>query len=301
MGVNEDKPCPLKEDPREEVRRGWQGAVLLSDEIAFYAQQKECPLIYPFEPDNLKPARYKLRLGEDCRVGGKEYWLSEENPDLIIQPYELAVISTLETLNLPRFLIGRWDLKVKRVYEGLLWVGGPQVDPGYRGKLFCPLYNLSNRRIALKYGDTIATIDFIRTTPYNENCKDWDGRPNAPRAYYDQYGLMSGLSDAWERMAGFESRMKTNESKVNRFESRIDTFQVITFTVLGIIVAALAFIGTSKFGGMSAKTPTAWQIATWITVLSGIVALAGFLIYAGVKTMRRNKKKGDPDGKNNKL
>ena len=167
--------------------------MLLSDEISYYATQKGHPLIHPFEPANLKPARYKLRLGEDCRVGDEQHWLSEENPDLVIPPYELAVISTLETLNLPRFLISRWDLKVKRVYEGLLWVGGPQVDPGYQGKLFCPLYNLSNKTIKLRYGDTIATIDFIRTTPYTANCIDWDGTPNAPRAQYDQFGLMSGL------------------------------------------------------------------------------------------------------------
>lgn len=277
----------LQEDPREEVSGKWQGAVLLSDEISFYATQNNCPLIHPFEPTNLKPARYKLRLGEDCRVGDEQRWLNKENPDLVIPPYELAIISTLETLNLPRFLIGRWDLKVKRVYEGLLWVGGPQVDPGYQGKLFCPLYNLSNKTIKLSYEDTIATIDFIRTTPYTANCIDWDGTPNAPRAQYDRFGLMSGLKDAWILMKKLESSMEKAESRADRSEARISNFQAVTFTVLGIIVAALAFVGVSKFTDLSWANPSNWQIATWVVMLSAITIMTIVLAIASIKALFR--------------
>jgi len=280
-------PEILKKDPREEVSSNWQGAVLLSDEISFYATQKGHPLIHPFEPANLKPARYKLRLGEDCRVGDEQHWLSEENPDLVIPPYELAVISTLETLNLPRFLIGRWDLKVKRVYEGLLWVGGPQVDPGYQGKLFCPLYNLSNKTIKLRYGDTIATIDFIRTTPYTANCIDWDGTLNAPRAQYDRFGLMSGLKDAWALMKDLELSIEKAESRAAKSETRINNFQAVTFTILGIIVAALAFVGVSKFTDLSWANPSNWQIATWVVMLSAIIIMTLVLAIASIKALWR--------------
>jgi len=275
----------IKKDPREEVSSNWQGAVLLSDEISFYATQKDHPLIHPFEPSNLEPARYKLRLGEDCRVGEEQHWLSEENSELVIPPYELAVISTLETLNLPRFLIGRWDLKVKRVYEGLLWVGGPQVDPGYQGKLFCPLYNLSNKTIKLRYRDTIATIDFIRTTPYTADCIDWDGTPNAPRAQYDRFGLMSGLKDAWVLMKKMESSMQKAESRADKSETRINNFQAVTFTILGIIVAALAFVGVSKFTDLSWANPSSWQIATWIVMLAAIVTMTVILAIAAIKSL----------------
>jgi len=280
-------PETLNKDPREEVNSNWQGAVLLSDEISFYSKQKGHPLIHPFEPKNLKPARYKLRLGEDCRVGDEQYWLNEEKPDLVIPPYELAVISTLETLNLPRFLIGRWDLKVKRVYEGLLWVGGPQVDPGYRGKLFCPLYNLSNKTIRLRYGDTIATIDFIRTTPYNANCVDWDGTPNAPRAQYDRFGLMSGLKDAWDLMKKLELSMEKAELRIDRSDARIDNFQATTFIILGIIVAALSFIGVSQVGKYSTQLPHPWDIVSWVVVVGAIAILAIVLAIAGLRTMFR--------------
>jgi hypothetical protein len=135
-------------------------------------------------------------------------------------------------------------------------VGGPQVDPGYQGKLFCPLYNLSNKTIKLRYGDTIAAIDFIRTTTCTTNCIDWNGTPNAPRAQYDRFGLMSGLKDAWVLMKKLESSMEKAESRADKSEARINNFQAVTFTVLGIIVAALAFVGVSKFTDLSWENPT---------------------------------------------
>jgi len=283
-GQNPGEDKTLREDPRDEVRANWQGAVLLSDEIERYSTREKNPLIDPFDRNNLKPARYKLSLGEDCRVGDKEYWLSDDNPDLVIEPYELAVVSTYESLNLPSFLIGRWDLKVKRVYEGLLWVGGPQVDPGYRGKLFCPLYNLSDKAIKLRYKETIATIDFIKTTPWNPNCKDWDGKPNAPRAFYDKFGLRSGLTHAWKLTENLESRMEGLEVKADRFEQRIDTFQVITFTVLSIIIMALAVIAMAPFGEKWVPLST-WQ---WVTLAISLAAIILALI-AICKSRKRKK------------
>jgi len=40
-----------------------------------------------------------------------------------------------------------------------------------------------------------------------------------------------------------EEEIEQGVHKVEQFQSGIDSFQVITFTVLGIIVAALAFVG----------------------------------------------------------
>ena len=55
---------------------------------------------------------------------------------------------------MPRFLIGRWNIRVTVAYKGLLWVGGPQVDPGWVGHLFCPIYNLSDQEVNFKLSTT---------------------------------------------------------------------------------------------------------------------------------------------------
>ena len=51
------------------------------------------------------------------------------------------------------------------VYQGLLWVGALQVDPGWTSYLPCPLYNLSDREVTIRFKEKLFTIDFVRTTP----------------------------------------------------------------------------------------------------------------------------------------
>jgi len=302
MGINKEK-YPLKEDPREKVRLSWQGAVLLRDEIWYYCKQ-DPPLIFPCEEKYLQPASYRLRLGDKCRVDGVDQDLSPDKPRLTIPPHGIAIVSTKEVVNIPGFLIARWNLKVKKVYQGLVWVGSLQVDPGYQGNLFCPLYNLSTQPVHLELGETLFTIDFVRTTFYDESkgCELWQPDPerptnsfgpldilplkSAPKQQFDDF--RHELNDSKAKIEGFQSRI--NELQ-EHFQSRIDTFQVITFTVLGIIVAALTVMGASQFGGLNTVTPSKWQIATWIIMLLSIIILTGVLAYAGVQTMLRDKKK----------
>ncbi len=53
---------------------------------------------------------------------------------------------------------------------------GPQVDPGFKGKLFCLLFNTSNAPVLLKKGQHYATIQFYKliepTLPYKGKYQD---------------------------------------------------------------------------------------------------------------------------------
>lgn len=279
-------PEKLKMDPDLDVWKNWQGAVLLRDEIERYCKQP-INLIVPFYAKYLKPASYHLRLGAKCRVDGKDVELSQTNTRLTVPPHGIAVIATLETVNIPAFLIARWNLKVKKVYEGLVWVGGAQVDPGYSGNLFCPLYNLSNEPVHLEFGETLFTIDFVRTTLYDESkgCRLLElDRPTESIGALDKIPLRSAPKEQFDNMRGQLGGMKES---LDRFQSRIDSFQAITFIVLGIIVAALSFVSVSQFTDMSIEEPSGWQIATWIVVLLSILILTGMLAYAGFKILKR--------------
>jgi len=211
--------------------------VLLSDEIEYYC--KNYQLLSPYEPGNIKAANYELRVGLNYSVGGKdcELKLGEE---LRIPPFEVAVIEILETVNMPKFLIGRWNIRVAWAYKGLIWVGGPQVDAGFRGILLCPIWNLSNKDFFIKSGEPIAVIDFQTTTKPTSDSKPYKWA-NRSRLVFEDYDKPQSalVTDVRDRIR----EIKT-ESEQNR--SRIDFFIATTFGALGVLVAALAIIATDR-------------------------------------------------------
>jgi deoxycytidine triphosphate deaminase len=215
--------------------------VLLSDEIQYYVNAFD--MIRPFNESNLKAAGYELTIGD-------EYVLESERKDLKkdgeirIPSFSVVVIKTAETINLPRFLIARWNIRVRWAYEGLLWVGGPQVDPGWVGNLFCPLYNLSDKTVVLRFGDPIALMDFVTTTPFKPGQSQPYPRP-PKRVLLEEYNaaeLKSALySQAKERITQIEEDTK---NRINSIEKRYEFFFGSGLVILAILFAALAVFVT---------------------------------------------------------
>ena len=300
MGIVNESPEPfkhrradpenLKNDPDPEVWQAWQGSVLLSDEIERYCQDP-IKLIIPFDRKYLKPASYHLRLGSMCRVDGIDCELSENNRVLKIPRHSIAIVRTLEWLNMPGFLVARWNLKVKMVYKGLVWVGSLQVDPGYQGYLFCPLYNLSSKKQELVYEESLFTIDFVKTTRFDESkgSRLWLPSPARPVDSVEELDYQRLTSAPATEFKEIEKEIDEGINRVEQFRSRIDSFQAITFTVLGIIVAALAFVGVSKFTDLSWENPSNWQMATWGVMLFAIVIMTVVLAIASIKALCRKK------------
>jgi deoxycytidine triphosphate deaminase len=248
--------------PKDEKEFQFTG-VLLSDAI------KKCcdsfDLITPLKEDNLKPANYKLRIGDEYATGGQIHLLSDKpgQSEIRIEPFEVAIIKTLETINMPRFLIGRWNIQVSKAYKGLLWVGGPQVDAGYVGHLFCPIYNLSDKAVILHYGDPIAVIDFERTTHFHEGVsKDYKGSDRVLIQDYEPENLQSALAtQAQNTIKAFGSRLES-------LSTRIDFFVTITFALLGILFAAGTLFVTES-GHSHWWDPSIFWICVIAIVFSG--------------------------------
>lgn len=177
-GIKDDSPTDRRDRERAKLLalrsrqplndESIEPRVLLSDVIRHYCQWFD--LISPFAEENLKPANYKLTIGDEYAIAGNIFPLPDlsGSNEVRIPPFAVAIIKTKEIINMPPFLIGRWNIQVRRAYQGLVWVGGPQVDAGYVGHLFCPIYNLSDKDVVLRRGDPIAVIDFEKTTHFHE-------------------------------------------------------------------------------------------------------------------------------------
>ena len=239
--------------------------VLLSNAIEHYVN--EFDLITPFNPANLKPANYKLTIGDEYAIGGKISSLPDfpGQNEIRIKPFEVAIIKTSETLNVPPFLIARWNIQVSKAYQGLLWLGGPQVDAGYVGHLFCPIYNLSDEEVILHHGEPFAVIDFVKTTHFVKGVsKEYLKHGALPdRILFEDYQpqkLKSALATKVEQEIGkFKARLET-------IQTRMDSFVTVTFAIVALLFAALTlFVGKP---GQSWWDPTVFWISAITLFLS---------------------------------
>jgi len=138
--------------------------ILLSNQIHQLCE-KRLLISENYDRRNLRPAAYTLRIGEDyIDSDGKRRKLSDEEDSFVFKKNSIIFVTTKESLDLPFYIIARFNLRVNWVYAGILLGTGPQVDPGFSGQLSCPLYNLTNVDIVIKKGEDFATIDFEKTT-----------------------------------------------------------------------------------------------------------------------------------------
>jgi dUTPase/uncharacterized membrane protein YidH (DUF202 family) len=224
----------------------------------------------------LKAASYRLTVGSRFSLGGKRQTLAESE-EITIPRFQVVVIQTLETLNMPRDMIARWNIKVAMAYEGLIWAGGPQVDPGYQGHLFCPIYNLSNKDVTLPYGAEIAVIDFVATTAFDRGGKKFERPPKAV-LLEDYPPLESGLSDAWERIQRFDD-------KIDKTDTKIAIYGGFALTLIGIIVAALSVMASANGEIRSLR------LSEWLCLIISSLAVA-LSCWAWVRTQNRPKREG---------
>jgi len=255
--------------------------VLISQDIQHYAKMHD--MITPFEESCLKAAGYELRLGKEYAMGGQRSQFDElsGNIEITIPPFQVIIISTLEEINLPRFMIARWNLRVKKVYEGLLWSGALQVDPGWHGHLYCPIYNLSNKPVKLKYKERIVLMDFVKTTKFIKNTSKEYPPPRRISLEDYNWGLESALfTETGKRIDAIENTIKNDIGlRVDKFERLIGTFQTIIgimFTCIAISFTAISIFVTSARDTNVLRPPVWLYISLGMSVTAISISLFSY-------------------------
>jgi dCTP deaminase len=115
--------------------------------------------------NSLEPASYDMRVG-DMAITKSERVKVEEAGQVVIPRGETAVIYPMETVGLDETLVARFGLVSKCARRGLILLSGPQIDPGYHGRLEVTVFNCGNSAVHLAYGEKFVTIEFDRlSTP----------------------------------------------------------------------------------------------------------------------------------------
>ena len=257
--------------------------VLLADEIKRLCETSS-PMIEPFSPSQLRPASYQLTLGDEAHLGG-EHKNVHHSTGITLEPHQVAVVCTRETLRIPRELIARWSLRVTNIYEGLLWTGGPQVDPGWTGPLFCPIYNLAERTVILKYGDPLFTIDFVQTTGVGPELVELKKEPEFKEVWFKPKRRTLSEHDRHRlHSAPYEALRELRELRYFRNVGYVAI--TLVMLVLTLMVGALAVLVTERPPVLNDSIPPPWPVVAY----AGVAFLSLLSIAVSCITMLRFRK-----------
>ena len=135
--------------------------ILVDDEIEEAVKVGEIELS-DFSNECLQPASYDLRVGEEGFVLSAGKVNIQTEGALEIQPGDFALVMTHERLRLPTNIVGRFGLRSAYARMGLLATAGPQVDPGFEGKLVIGLVNFSSQTVKILYLTPFCTLELER-------------------------------------------------------------------------------------------------------------------------------------------
>ncbi len=147
-------------------------------------------MIHPFElgpereKSRLKPASYEVGLSGTCvhwdSNGDKQEVDLSAGKKFRLEPNSIAFVTLEPMFRLPDYIALRFNLKIRNVYRGLLLGTGPLVDPGFCGRLYIPLHNLTTNRYDFVGGETIIWMEFTKLSP--NPCWESESLEHLPRA-----------------------------------------------------------------------------------------------------------------------
>jgi len=137
--------------------------IILNDSQIMGAMRNGEIILDPFDEKQVQGASYDLRVGEQAATtSSKKVVNIREHGFVLLQPGDFAVVTAYESLKLDAQHVGRFGLRSKYARKGLIATTGPQIDPGYHGRLIVGITNLSPKPVSLPFKDDFLTIEFHR-------------------------------------------------------------------------------------------------------------------------------------------
>ena len=123
--------------------------------------------IEPFDKEKIEPASYDCRLGDVLAAGiGRVDW--KKGDEFILESNSWASIASEELFELPRDICASYGIRSGLARRGVIAFGGPQIDPGYTGRIFVSLYNPTLEPIVLKYRQDIMSLIFYQVSSVDD-------------------------------------------------------------------------------------------------------------------------------------
>lgn len=245
-------------DPFPEI----PSSLLNSADIFKYVQKTA--MLLPFYPELLKGATYPVKIGDSCTYwdekGIQHVALLTNGESFELIPNSIAFVELEPMFRVPDYIALRFNLTIKHIYKGLLLGTGPIVDPGFKGKLYIPLHNLTNNSYFFKGGEELIYMEFTKISPnkrwFMKTEKGVDGvyvpfpekKLDRPIAKYIQDALL-GYTSSNEvvvknsipsMISSFEAKVEESNSTSKKAIKSVR--KIYTFGFIGLLVLVIAFV-----------------------------------------------------------
>jgi len=137
-------------------------SVLSDKEIKDYC--KKYKMIDPFDENRVQPASYDLSTGDEYRLSHEKriVKLGKWKKEIKIPPYSICYVLIKEKLNMPEDVCAQIFPRHDLVKKGLLIYPQPSIDPGYKGKLYVLIHNLTNENRTINKDEHLVSLVFYK-------------------------------------------------------------------------------------------------------------------------------------------
>ncbi len=205
--------------------------MILSYDDIIEAQKNEEIKIEPFDHDQIEAASYDLRIGaQGATASGKKLVNLEEKGFIVLKPGDFGLLITLEKVQLSPQHVARFGLRSKFARKGIIATTGPQIDPGFSGRLIVGVTNLTPKEVTFSYGDDFLTVEFHRLK--QPTSKPYKGpyqgvtklRPEDIENITESEGV--AFSEVITILGSLSSNVGQLSSDVGRLSSDVEAFKI---------------------------------------------------------------------------
>jgi len=225
---------------------------ILSDSEISKAIQSGDIKISDFDKSRLEPASYDFKVGRILMAG--KGIIDPQKEKFLLKTGEWAEIETLERIQLSDKLAATYGIRSSITRQGIIWFGGPQIDPGYGGRIFVSIFNPSSEPFELMYAESFCTVIFHRLgekaqKPYSGKFQGYD---RFPEEDVERMVKMRSptLADVVTSVGILESTVKELTTQMKQMVTDMGWIKKLLFAILIAIVIGLAIGICNKFFGL---------------------------------------------------
>lgn len=219
--------------------------MILTDNRIREAKEKGEIEIDPFEDKQVQAATYDLRVGaQGATTSTKKIVDIKKEGYIALSPGDFGVITVLERLRLGTQYAARFGIRSKYSRKGLIATTGPQIDPGFNGRLIVGITNLTPKSISIPYKDDFLSVEFHKleepvAQPYNGPYQDkMELGPEEIEFITESEGM--ALSEVLISLRSLSENVGTLAAKLDALTAEFRSFK---WTVPIIVAIGIAVIG----------------------------------------------------------